>query len=223
MIIYSNGCSHTYGHCVGIENSYPSLVMKNKCESFFSHTSNTEQFKIEDIKHHDNILINESRCGAGNDYIFHKSLESINKLIIHNKKPSYIIIQWSGPNRRLHCDFDGNYLNVNNFDNVEYFVKFEPMGSEHTLHYMFSLQQFLKNNNIRYNFINYFSLDESIKNLSIYNEIDFENIIDFGFGNEILTKGILEHIKNKKLSCDDLGHPNESGYLYITNEILKRI
>lgn len=199
MIIYSNGCSHTFGHCVGVENSYPSLIMKKLSNDFYSHTSNIEQFDIKNVVNETDILINESRCGVGNDYIFHKSLESINKLIKFNRNPNYVMIQWSGPNRRLYCTHDGQYLNVNNFDNVKYYVKFEPMGSEHTIHYMFSLQEFLKKNKIKYFFINYFPLDESIKKLSIFHEIDLDNFINFNSNDNVLMTGIIDFLK--KINC----------------------
>ena len=38
-------------------------------------------------------------------------------------------------------------------------------------------------------------LDNSIKFRSIYNEIDMNSFIDFGFGKDVLTTGILEMIK----------------------------
>ena len=66
-------------------------------------------------------------------------------------------------------------------------------------------------------------LDNSIKFRSIYNEIDMNNFIDFGFGKNILTTGILEMIKEKGFSCDELGHPNKEGNEYIANEILGKI
>jgi hypothetical protein len=168
-------------------------------------------------------LINESRCGAGNDYIFHQTLETVSHLIENNKKPDYVFIQWSGPNRRQHCLPNGEIVNVNLNDNIEYHVKFEPMGSKHTLHYIFMLQEFLKKENIKYYFFNYMALDNSIKNLSIYDEIDVKNFIDFGFGKDILTNGIIEYIKNNNLSCDEFGHPNELGNEFIANEILKKL
>ena len=222
MIIYSNGCSHTHVHCVEKEQIWSSVIMKHFVENYYMFISSTNHFNVN-LTNDENILINESRCGAGNDYIFHRTIEGVTHLINNQKKPDYVFIQWSGPNRRQHCLPSGELKNVNLYDNVEYHIKFEPMASLHTLHYMYSLQEFLKTENVNYYFFNYMSLDESIKNLSAYKNIDFSRIIDFGFGNDILTNGILEHIKNKKLSCDDMGHPNEEGNQYIANEILKKL
>lgn len=221
MIIYSNGCSHTHVHCVEKEQIWSSVIMNHFVDDYYMFISSTNHFNVN-LTNDENILINESRCGAGNDYIFHRSIETISHLIHNQKKPDYVFIQWSGPNRRQHCLPNGEFKNVNLYDNVEYHVKFEPMASLHTLHYMYSLQEFLKTENINYYFFNYMSLDESIKSLSVYKNIDFSKFIDFGFGNDILTNGILEHIKNKDLSCDDMGHPNNQGNQYIANEILKR-
>lgn len=222
MLIYSNGCSHTHVHCVEREQIWSSVIMNHFVESYYMFISSTNHFNVN-LTNDKNILINESRCGVGNDYIFHRSIETISHLIDNQKKPDYVFIQWSGPNRRQHCLPNGELKNVNLYDNIEYHVKFEPMASLHTLHYMYSLQEFLKKENINYYFFNYMSLDNSIKNLSVYKKIDFSRYIDFGFGNDILTNGILEHIKNKKLSCDDMGHPNEEGNQYIANEILKKL
>lgn len=222
MIIYSNGCSHTHVHCVEKQEIWSSIIMKSFVSDYYMFISSTNYFDVS-LTNDDNILINESRCGAGNDYIFHQTLETLTHLIDNNKKPNYVFIQWSGPNRRQHCLPNGEIISVNLYDNVEYNVKFEPMASKHTLHYMYVLQEFLKKENINYYFFNYMLLDESIKSLSVYKKIDFSKFIDFGFGNDILTNGILEHIKNKQLSCDDMGHPNEEGNQYIANEILKRL
>ncbi len=222
MILYSNGCSHTHVHCVEKDKIWSSLVMQKLSDNYYMFISSTNHFNIN-LTNENDILINESRCGAGNDYIFHQTLETVSHLIENNKKPDYVFIQWSGPNRRQHCLPNGEIVNVNLNDNIEYHVKFEPMGSKHTLHYIFMLQEFLKKENIKYYFFNYMALDNSIKNLSIYDEINIKNFIDFGFGKDILTNGIIEYIKNNNLSCDEFGHPNELGNEFIANEILKKI
>ena len=223
MIVYSNGCSHTFGHCVEKEEVWVNLIMKKLVDNYVKFESNLSGFTETLIKNESNVYINESRCGAGNDYIFHKSLESISTLISFDKKPDYVFIQWSGPNRRIHCLPNGEIKFVNPQDNIEYQVKFEPMGSEHTLHYMFSLQEFLKKENIPYYFINYMGLDYRIKDLSIFNKIDFSHFINFNNGTDIIFSGILDEIKKNKMSCDELGHPNKEGNEYIANEILKKL
>jgi hypothetical protein len=191
MILYVNGCSITHGYLVGFENSWANIMAKNN----------------------DLDLINESQCGAGNDFIFHKSLESITKLIDENKTPELVIIQWSGPNRRLHCDINGNYYYVNLTDYLKYQPKYEPMGSEHTLHYMFSLQEFLKVNRVKYYFFNYMDLDYSIKSLNIYNKIDWESNIEIN----------INYLKKIGLVADDFGHPSLDGQYWIANNISKKL
>ena len=222
MIIYSNGCSHTHIHCVEKQEIWSSVIMKSFVSDYYMFISSTNYFNVN-LTNDENILINESRCGAGNDQIFHQTLETLTHLIDNNKKPNYVFIQWSGPNRRQHCLPNGEMVNVNLYDNVEYNVKFEPMASKHTLHYMYVLQEFLKKENIDYYFFNYMPLDKSIKNLSTYENIDFDRFINFGYGKNILTTGILEYIKNNQMSCDNMGHPNEVGNEFIANQILKRL
>jgi hypothetical protein len=191
MILYTNGCSITHGYLVGFENSWANIFSKN---------NNLD-------------LINDSQCGVGNDFIFHKSLESITKLIDENKTPELVIIQWSGPNRRLHCDINGNYYYVNLTDHLKYQPKYEPMGSEHTLHYMFSLQEFLKLNGIKYYFFNYMELDGSVKSLNIYNKIDWNCDV----------KITMNYLKKIGLVADDFGHPSLDGQYSIANIISKKL
>jgi hypothetical protein len=85
------------------------------------------------------------------------------------------------------------------------------MGSEHTLHYMFCLHSFLEKNNIPYLFFNYMDLDNSIKKLEIYNEIDWTKSTP-------INRNLL---MSKKYIHDNEGHPNLDGHYYIANEIVK--
>ena len=190
MVIYSIGCSHTYGHC--LENKdlvWSNIVMSSFGKNYTTYGVNFNKLNVESLKNSDDVFVNDSICGAGNDFIYHKTLESVSLLIKENKKPDYVFIQWSGPNRRQHCTPDGNIIYVNLFDNVEEGVKFEPMASLHTLHYMFSLQEFLKNNNIKYYFFNYFGLDHSIKDTNVFNNINFDFFLDFNLGCNFLYEG----------------------------------
>lgn len=222
MIIYSNGCSHTHVHCVEKDEIWSSLIMKNFVKDYHFHISSTNYFNTANTQN-ENILINDSRCGAGNDYILHTSLENITYLLKNNLKPDYVFIQWSGPNRRQHCEPNGRIVNVNLYDNVEYGVKFEPMGSIHTLHYMYLLQEFLESYNINYRFFNYMELDKNIINNQVYNNLNKKNIIDFGMGEKILTKGLINFMKENNFSCDNDGHPNVEGNRFIANEIIKTL
>jgi len=191
MTLYVNGCSITHGYLVGFDNSWANIFAKNN------------NFN----------LINDSQCGVGNDFIFHKTLESITKLIDENKKPELVIIQWSGPNRRLHCDISGNYYYVNLTDHLKYHPKYEPMASEHTIHYMFSLQEFLKSNGIKYYFFNYIDLDNSVKLLNTYSKIDWKLDMEI----------TLKYLKNNRLIFDDTGHPSLTGQYWIANNVSKKL
>lgn len=218
MIIYTNGCSHTAGGCFDQRYSWPNLIMKSimNLESYVTNPPNT------DFKNKSNVLYNQARHGAGNDFIFHISLETISSLIENGNKPDYVIIQWSGPNRRLHSLPD-KYLFVNPYDNSELGVKFEPYGSEHTLHYMFSLQQFLKQNKINYLFFNYMALDTHIKKTSMFKRMDFDRFLNFGMGNNIIFNGLIDFLKSKNMCCDDAGHANNDGNYLIGTEITNKL
>jgi hypothetical protein len=218
MLIYSNGCSHTAGHNINWLRSWPHIVIRGIIGES-NYEINTPR-SLTDTKH---FLYNEAVQGAGNDYIFHHSLESLSYLIKTGNVPDYVFIQWSGPNRRQHCLPNGEIINVNLFNNVEYNFKFEPMGSMHTLHYMFAMQEFLKNNKINYWFLNFMSLDESIKKLNIYNQLDLDKFLYRDYDNDILFNGILSHIKKEHMTFDLGGHANEKGNFIIGNELLKKL
>lgn len=224
MVLYSIGCSHTYGHCLTDRSLVWSNIIMDKLSGSYKKFG-TEFCKLtsDSLVDVGDVFVNDSVCGGGNDYIYHKTLENVSLLIKENKKPNYVFIQWSGPNRRQHCTPDGNGVYVNLFDNVDLGVKFEPMASEHTLHYMFSLQEFLKNNNIKYYFFNYFGLDHSIKNLNIYDKIEFDSFLNFGFGENFLYEGLLDFMVKKDFSCDGYGHPNEKGNYFIAKHIGQKI
>jgi hypothetical protein len=224
MVIYSIGCSHTYGHCLTNKDLvWSNIVMDDLTDDYQKFGTNINKLTKESISNVNNIFVNDSVCGAGNDYIYHKTLENVSLLIRENKTPDYVFVQWSGPNRRQHCLPDGNIVYVNLFDNVDLGIKFEPMASEHTVHYMFSLQEFLKNNNIKYYFFNYFGLDESIKNLNIFNKLDFDFHLNFDLDRNCIFNGLLDFMVNNEYSCDDDGHPNEKGNQFIANHILNKI
>jgi len=219
MVVYTNGCSHTAGGCIKFQYTWPNIIIKSIIKNLPYKINPTDK----EIDMFDNILYNESLHGAGNDYIFHKSIETISTLISKNKKPDYVIIQWSGPNRRLHTQPDGTVLFINPWDYPELGVKFEPMGSEHTVHYMFVLQEFLKKNKIDYWFFNYMQLDKSIKKLQIYNQIDFNRFINFGMGDSIIFNGLIDFFKSNSLCCDEQGHPNQEANFIIAKQFLDKI
>lgn len=219
MIIYTNGCSHTAGFCLKRIKTWPHIIMK----SIIGNQPYLNNIDYNSIKSNSDILYNHAMSGAGNDYIFHKSLETISGLIESGNKPDYVFIQWSGANRRMHSTPDGGHLFVNLHDNTELGILFDPMGSHHTLHYMFALQQFLKNNNIKYLFFNYMGLSNRIKRSSIYKLIDLDNIIDFGLNRNTMFGGLIEFLKSNNMNCDEGGHPNEDGNYFIGKYIVEKI
>jgi len=226
MVIYTNGCSHTIGHCVKKHESWPHMVEYNLSDdnySSFYQVLDSKEMRENFVGIGDSILINEARWGVGNDYIFHRSLEGVNKMIANNMKPDLVIIQWSGTNRRIHSNENGPDIYVNLYDSTELGIKFEPMGSLHTCHYVFMLQEFLKLNNICYLFFNYMAWDKSILKSPTFLKIDFDNWLDFGMGNDIILNGLINLFKEKQFTCDSEGHPNIDGNLFINDNILEKL
>ena len=213
MILYVNGCSHSAGHCVPLQRTYSNMVMSSLVKNYDMNPSLTFN------KLPNNFLYNDAKHGAGNDFIFHKSIETISHLISLGKKPDYVIIQWSGPNRRLHSRYDGFVEFVNPWDSPELGVPFEPMASEHSLHFIYALQEFLKKNEIEYWFFNYMALDRSIKKLHTLPLIDFNRFIDFDNG-EYLYEGLIDFFKSQNLCGDEMGHPNFEGNIRIAQKLV---
>ena len=180
---------------------------------------NLNVIDLSNIK--EDILINDSVSGAGNDRIFHSSLESITNLVRIGKTPDLVVVQWSGVNRREYCGIDGKPLFVNPSQNPYLYPKFEPMATTHTAHYMFILQELLKKHNINYYFFTYFGVDKSIKNLNVYNSLDMSKMIDFG--NDTFYEGLIDLLLVNGFNRDEHGHPNQKGAKFISDNIFKNI
>jgi hypothetical protein len=242
MLLYVNGCSHSddiwQEKDKEINGSFVWAyhLIKNFTSNFdyyriigntlevrpFIVNNNQPKVQIDkSLKIVNDTLINDSVSGSGNDRLFHTTLESLTKLIESGNKPDLVVLQWTGVNRRESCDINGKPFFVTLFDNIEHQLKFEPMGTTHTAHYMFILQEFLKNNNINYRFFTYMGVDKSIENIHIYNLLDMNKFINFG--NNTLYNGLIDLILSKGFNRDEHGHPNEMGAKFISDNIFKNI
>jgi len=169
-----------------------------------------------------NFLYNDALHGAGNDYIFHKTIERVSHLISIDKKPNYVVIQWTGVNRRMNCPVNGKVQFVTPHSVSKDGILYEPTASENSLHYIFALQEFLKNKEIEYWFFNYMEFDECIKKSHILPLIDFNRFIDFEIG-DFLFNGLINFFKSQNLCCDENGHPNEEANFIIANKIIDKL
>jgi hypothetical protein len=241
MFLYVNGCSHSDDlwqekdeernnsfvwsqHLIKNfvkDFKYFRIIGENPQKRPYIFEEKLLNISLNDLLNIENLLINDSVSGSGNDRIFHASLESLVKMIKLGKIPDLVVIQWSGPNRREYCDIDGKPLFVSPSENSHLHPKFEPMASTHTVHYMFILQEFLKKHNIDYYFFTYFGLDKSIEDLHTYNSLDITKFIDFG--NNTLYNGLIDLILSKGFNRDEHGHPNEMGAKFISDKIFKNI
>jgi hypothetical protein len=88
---------------------------------------------------------------------------------------------------------------------------------------MYSIQEFLKQQKIKYFFIPYMALDESVKKTSIFELIDMDKVVDFNMGSNIFFNGVIEYILKNGLNRDEQGHPNENGYAEIANQVISYI
>lgn len=229
MIVYTNGCSHTDDHPwkerydLDHKNTFVwSVKVMDKLSNNYKYIRNLNNY-VGDSSLTD-YLISDAVSGAGNDHIYHSTLESIGTLFNLGMIPDLVIIQWTGPSRREHIMADGHYrIFINPTENTEYQLKFEPMGSTHSLHYIYSLQELFKSKNIKYLFFNYIPLSENIKKLSIYKQIDFDKFVNFEDDKETIFTGLVDLIIDKKFNNDVMGHANPDGNIFISNKILDKI
>jgi len=230
MVIYVNGCSISQDLFECEENESKKFVWSRLLMNKFTNEYSYLRFDFNNLiskygkkeyinNVNDNILINDSMDGAGNDYIYHTTVKNITSLIEKGMKPNYVIIQFSGPNRRYTYDgSDYRFITPRDSYFLHSFMLFEPIATEHTFVYMLSLQEILTKFNIDYRFFIYFEIDES-KNKNIVNHINQEKIINFT--QENIFKGLLNYMKINSYTRDEPGHLNKMGAKFISEKIYK--
>lgn len=177
---------------------------------------------IEKYMFDDNFLISFALDGKGNDTIFLETFDVLRKMEKNKIDLDFVIIQWSSPVRKLVSD-GSNYLFSNPHENYQYGLNFEPSGSLLTLNYMIILQEYLKQKNIKYIFLNYFPLDKQIENSFLYNQLDLTKIVSFDDDLHPIFDGWITNIISNNLHGDRFGHPSMKGYNYISNKIIDKI
>ena len=234
MIVYSNGCSHTAGSCISRIKTYPYAFMdyvtspigksnyKDWEHFIIPHKTTLEHEEI--VKNHkgDHLLVFNAHHGKSNDKIYYETIDFVMRMIRVDKKPDYVFIQWSGPNRRVFTpnpcidkeSIQDQLYDATPWDYTENGVYFETYASKHTLQLMISLQDFLKKYGIRYVFIPYMELEKSP--LQIETEV-----LDL---NKFTTDPFIGHrnvFRFKGLACDEPGHPNELGNYFLLSKIFE--
>lgn len=239
MFIFSNGCSHTDWN---IGEGYPTLVyrclvddnepinlrtsfatqflLKGKSDDGNDFSENP--FHLDILDENRNLNLSFAYPGKSNDNIFHETIEALHYLKDVNKLPDFVFIQWSGPNRRLHQEPDGVFVDVGPHRLPEYKVKFEPLGSITTFHYMLLLQNFLKSNNIKYVFMSYMELDREIESLHTYKHLDLDTFITIE-NKHPLFDGFRNYFREKEWTLDWHGHPAAQAHYKLCELILEKL
>jgi hypothetical protein len=169
-------------------------------------------------------IISLATDGKGNDSILFDSLNYLRYCKRENIKLDYVCIQWSGPGRRLVTTDVKDLDFANPHENYQFGTNLEPGGSFHTLNYMVILQNYLKENNINYNFINYFPLDRRVIDIDkkLYRELDKTKFLSYKKYHPIV-EGWLPNILKDGLAIDTDGHPNEELMEIIADKVVKNI
>ena len=180
--------------------------------------------KYLDLIKDSSFILSLATDGKGNDSILFDTLSTLRYCKKKNIEIDYVCVQWSGHSRRL-VTSDKNDLDfANPHENYQFGVNLEPSGSYITLQYMILLQDYLNENNICYNFINYFPMDRKaiINNRNLYRELDTSKFISYKKYHPV-KDGWLDKIKNDNLAIDNDGHPGKELMEIISDKVYKKI
>lgn len=167
-------------------------------------------------------IISLATDGKGNDSIMMDTLSTLRGFEKIGEKIDLVLIQFSGPTRRLVSPDYIRYAYSNPYLNHEFGINFEPSGSLLTLHNMVILQDYLKKGGYEYYFLNYFGLDISVKDEEIYKELDLSHFITYKDKHPIFD-GWLDRIKKDNLAIDDDGHPSLELMKIISDKFFTKI
>lgn len=223
IIIYSNGCSHTEVPDTEYQSSYTDIVFQEVFKTtdyiikpISSGVINSDSKDEIEIPN-ENVIFRQARFGKSNDLIFFETINFINYIYSIGKKIDLITLQWSGPNRRFHTDHNGTIFNVNPHDFSELGIKFEPIATEHTIHFMKLFQDICKLYKIKYICIPYMEVDNKVFKKNLY-----KDTLDFSNYTTSIIKGHRNDFRKKRLVVDLQGHPSAKGIYEIGKTICNK-
>lgn len=240
MLVYTNGCSHSANRGTG----WPVQLMTALCgyRNYSHHEMNAfmnnifevsvdwvEKFselkkQIEKPVHN---LIDSADHGKNNQKIYIETIDWVTRLMKINKKPHLVVIQWSGPERKLDYDYDEaltydydkhkeifhHSIDINPHDSFSRGLIPEPLASKMTIQYMLLLQTFLKSHNIEYAFIPYMELQNDTFVQPELRYLDRRKLTTD------LFEGHRNDFRKRCIVQDYNGHPN----LISSNEIVDKV
>lgn len=251
MKILVNGCSHSAcgptniatisNRLVPVQDSRKSWVTKLSSDLNLKNLYSIKQPLFskswdgfgDDLKSYLEIssskfIVTLAEDGKGNDSIFMDTISTLYNFKKLNIKLDFVVVQWSGPSRRLISGApkiepqDGIYRFANPHEYYEFGLNLEPSGSWITLNNMVILQNYFKDNNINYTFLNYFPLDRSLSNSFAFKELDLSKFLVYK-NNHPIFDGWIDSILKDKLSIDPQGHPNDKLQKMISSMVVDRI
>lgn len=236
MFLFSNGCSHTakffnngymtkLSKCL-IDLDFPNNHLKYVTQYLFGgHPGDGGSYldnPFNMIKSNENLNLSFAYPGKSNDSIFYETYESLLHLKRIQKLPDYVIIQWSGPNRRMHSLPDEEWMDIGPHRELDLQIKFEPMASMQTLHYMLIIQNLLKELNIEYVFISYMELDNHIEKIESFKDLNLDRFISLK-GFHPIFDGFRNQFRELGWATDWHGHPDARAHYKLTELILEKI
>lgn len=236
MRVLINGCSHTAiesyknkdNNHIGNPNIRKSWIWELKKLINIKNVYTVPQPNINlEISKYSKIfdketIISLANDAQGNDSIMFSTLSFLRELDRINKKPDLVLIQFSGPVRRIVSRFDNNITFSTPHENYEFGINFEPSASFLTLNNMIVLQDYLKTHKYNYYFLNYFPINNVVENLEIYKELDLSKFITYK-NNHPIFDGWLNDVVKDGLSIDEYGHPNEECMKIISNKFYDKL
>ena len=226
MILLTNGCSHSvpyktiqgteWCHQINLKLKIKNYFWMGKHEDFFFNSRQIYFDSLDKLPSKD-FTYSLASSGKGNDAIYFETIETIERLKKRKSKPDLVLIQWSGPSRRLTVNpLRDEIFCVTPDDIIEGVAipHFEPLASELTFRFSELLAQYLEKENIEYRFLFYFDLDNRI--FKYRTNIDDKKLIGF-------PKGLISTMKEKELTWDKPGHPHKQGHIFLSNLFLSKL
>ena len=223
MILYANGCSHTWGSIVEHDKTYIHIVMESLVGSNYTtidvdelEQSDDEIIKnLSSLKSNEHYLLNASKSGKGNSAIQIETIKHILMIESFGIKVDYSTIQFSGESRNFIITPGGQFVHTNVHDGLKESLLFEPYGSQNSLINIFVVQEFLKNKNIKFAIIPYHDISSTL-----ISKVFEKNCFDLKYFTCHPNEGHRKYFLKNGLAGDAPGHPDYFGNYYLAEKCL---
>tara|TARA_B100000925_G_C22000486_1_gene471031 strand:+ start:1360 stop:2202 length:843 start_codon:yes stop_codon:yes gene_type:complete len=226
MILYVNGCSHTWGSVVKCHESYAHIFMESVVGKNYKvldinpkeiNSGDTFQL-LSKIDNNNHYLIKAASNGKGNAMIYQETLWHLLMMEKYNIKIDYIITQFSGQSRNFYVLPEGNLHHITAHDEPEKGLLFNPIGGFQSLILMYSLQEILKSKNYKFLIMPYHDIQSSERT----EQFD-KDCFDLNYFTCHPLEGHRFDFLKRGLAGDSPGHADYFGHWFLANICLEKL